>query len=61
MNRNRNTNVQLAILLLICLLIILIIHAILHIKIHIVYTTGVGPILLIGLIIFLIVLLYTKG
>ncbi|MDM5327090.1 hypothetical protein [Neobacillus sp. CF12] len=61
MNRYRNRNVQIAILVLICILVILIVHAILHIKIYIVYSTGVGPILLIGLIIFLIALLYFQG
>ncbi|MFP7296716.1 hypothetical protein [Neobacillus niacini] len=61
MNRNRNRNVHMAILVLIGILVILIIHAILHIKIYIVYSTGMGSILLIGLIIFLIALLYFQG
>ncbi|WHY65089.1 hypothetical protein [Neobacillus sp. SuZ13] len=61
MNRNRNKNVQLTIVLLVCLLVILIIHALLHIRIYFVYSTGLGPIFLIGLIIFLIALLYFKG
>jgi hypothetical protein len=61
LNRNRNRNVQIAILVLLGILVILIIHAILHIKIYIVFSTGVGPILLIGLIIFLITLLYFQG
>ncbi|MCM3727058.1 hypothetical protein M3226_15345 [Neobacillus cucumis] len=58
---NRNKNVQLTIFLLSCLLIILIVHAILHIKIYFVYSTSLGPIFLIGLIIFLIAILYYKG
>ncbi|MEH7416833.1 hypothetical protein V7266_16225 [Neobacillus drentensis] len=58
---NRNKSVQLTIFLLCCLLMILIIHAILHIRIYFVYTTSLGPIFLIGLIIFLIALLYYKG
>ncbi|PLS02451.1 hypothetical protein [Neobacillus cucumis] len=57
----RNKNVQLTIFLLCILLIILIVHAILHIKIYFVYSTSLGPIFLIGLIIFLIALLYYKG
>ncbi|MGX6445101.1 hypothetical protein ACWM35_17955 [Neobacillus sp. K501] len=58
---NRNKNVQVVVFLLFVLLIILIVNVILHVKIYIVYSTGVGPIFLIGLIIFLIVLLYFKG
>ncbi|PEQ93226.1 hypothetical protein CN481_12920 [Bacillus sp. AFS006103] len=61
MNRNRNKNVQLTIFLLFCILIILIIHALLNIRIYFVYSTGFGPIFLIGLIIFLIALLFFKG
>ncbi|MEH7073609.1 hypothetical protein [Neobacillus drentensis] len=61
MNRNRNRNVQLTIVVLVCLLVILIVHAILNIRVYFVYSTGIGPIFLIGLIIFLIALLYFKG
>ncbi|MCM3117840.1 hypothetical protein M3610_21540 [Neobacillus sp. MER 74] len=61
MNRNRNKNVQLTIVILVCLLAILIVHALLNIRIYFVYSTGLGPIFLIGLILFLIALLYFKG
>jgi hypothetical protein len=57
----RKKNVNVIILLLVCLLIIIIINVVLHVRIYIVYTSGVGPIFIIFLIIFLIVLLYLKG
>jgi len=58
---NRNKNVQLTMLILVCLLIVLMINVILDIKIYFVYHTSIGPLLLMGIIIFLIVLLYFKG
>ncbi|WP_175990550.1 hypothetical protein [Bacillus sp. Marseille-Q1617] len=57
----RNANVNAVIFVLFFLLIIHVIRIILHAKIYIVYSMGVGPLFLIGLIIFLIVLLYFKG
>ncbi|MGR3765519.1 hypothetical protein [Rossellomorea sp. NS-SX7] len=58
---NRKTNVNAAIFLLFFLLFIHVIRIILHAKIYIVYSMGVGPLFLIALIIFLILLLYFKG
>ncbi|BFT72478.1 hypothetical protein PAENIP36_39200 [Paenibacillus sp. P36] len=57
----RNKNMPLIILLCISLLIVLIVNAILNIKIYIVYVTGLGPILIIGLLILTIMILYLKG
>lgn len=57
----RNRNVNIAIFLLFCLLIILIVNVFLHVKIYIVYSSGIGPLFVIGLVIFLIVLFYYKG
>lgn len=57
---NRNKNMHLIIFLCIFLLIILVVNVILHIRIHIVYSSGVGPFIIIGLIILAIVVLYFK-
>ncbi|MBE4909862.1 hypothetical protein IM538_13535 [Cytobacillus suaedae] len=57
----RNKNVDLVIFLLFCLLIMLIVHVILHVKVFVVYSASLGSIFMIGLIIFLIVLLYLKA
>jgi hypothetical protein len=57
----RNKNVNLILFLLFCLLLILVVHIIMNVRIYLVYSTGIGPILVIGLIIGLIVLLYFKG
>ncbi|MBT2757713.1 hypothetical protein J7E71_17635 [Mesobacillus foraminis] len=59
MRRNRNVNV--IILLLTCLLIMLIVNVLIHVRVYIVYSSGIGPIFMIGFIIFLIALLYLKG
>ncbi|MEG9295307.1 hypothetical protein V6B33_02495 [Mangrovibacillus sp. Mu-81] len=62
MYRNkRNPLVNISIFILIFLLIIHVIRFILHAKVYIVYSMGLGPILLMGLIVFLIVYLYLKG
>lgn len=58
---NRNKNVQIILFLLCVLLLVLIVNVITHLKIYIVYSSGVGPIFVIGLIIFLIILLYYQG
>ncbi|MBS4214537.1 MULTISPECIES: hypothetical protein [Neobacillus] len=58
---NKNNNVLIVMFLLLILLIVLIINVIIHVKIYVVYSSGVGPIFLIGLIIFLIALFYFKG
>ncbi|WP_251552268.1 hypothetical protein [Neobacillus muris] len=57
----RNKNINIIILLLCCLLLAFIVHVLTHVRIYVVYSTGIGPILVIGLIIGLIVLLYFKG
>ena len=57
----RNKNLKIILFLLFCLLITLIVNVLLHVKIYIVYSTGIGPLFLIGLILFLIGLLYFKG
>ncbi|MCA1064965.1 hypothetical protein QTG56_09425 [Rossellomorea sp. AcN35-11] len=49
------------ILLLFILLVVHIIRIILHVRIYVVYSMGIGPVFLIGLIIFLIVFLYFKA
>jgi hypothetical protein len=62
MYRNkRNPLVNISLFILIFLLIIHVIRFILHAKVYIVYSMGLGPILLMGLIVFLIVYLYLKG
>lgn len=58
---HRNKNMPLIILLCISLLIVLMVNAILNIKIYIVYSTGLGPLLIIGLIMLTIMILYLKG
>lgn len=52
---------NISIFILIFLLIIHVIRFILNAKVYIVYSMGVGPILLMGLIVFLIIFLYFKG
>ncbi|WP_453993803.1 hypothetical protein [Bacillus nitroreducens] len=56
----RNKNIQIAILLLILILVVLIVHVILHVNVYIVYSASLGTIFMIGLIIFLIILLFLK-
>jgi hypothetical protein len=51
----------LIILLCICLLIILAVNVILHLRIFIVYSSGVGPFLVVGLLILAIVVLCFKN
>ncbi|OIU71830.1 hypothetical protein [Rossellomorea aquimaris] len=58
---NRNPLVNISIFILIFLLIIHVIRFILNAKVYIVYSMGLGPILLMGLIVFLIIFLYFKG
>jgi hypothetical protein len=58
---SRNKYMIPILVLCIFLLIILVVNVFLHIRIHIVYSSGVGPFLLIGLIIMAIVILYVKG
>ncbi|MFS0862015.1 hypothetical protein [Fredinandcohnia sp. 179-A 10B2 NHS] len=56
----RNKNVNSVIFLLFILLLVLIVHVIIHVKVYIVYGASLGSIFMIGLIIFLILLLYFK-
>ncbi|WP_462410317.1 hypothetical protein [Neobacillus sp. Marseille-QA0830] len=57
----RNKNVNIILILLSILVILVIAHVITHIKVYVVYSTGLGPIFVIGLIICLIVLFFFKG
>jgi hypothetical protein len=57
----RSSLVNISIFILVFLLIIHVIRFILYAKVYIVYSMGLGPILLMGLIVFLIVYLYLKG
>jgi hypothetical protein len=57
----RSSLVNISIFILVFLLIIHVIRFILYAKVYIVYSMGLGPILLMGLIVFLIVFLYLKG
>ena len=52
---------RLIIYLCICLFIILVVNVILNLRIYIVYSSGVGPIFLVGLLILAIVVLYFKN
>ncbi|TYS86282.1 hypothetical protein [Rossellomorea aquimaris] len=60
MYRNRDRLVNIVIVLLFCILIFHIIRIILHVKVYFVYSMGLGYLLFIGLIIFLIMFLYLK-
>ncbi|MCA1054004.1 hypothetical protein LCM10_03310 [Rossellomorea aquimaris] len=57
----RSNQVNAAIVILFCILIIHIVRIILHVKVYFVYSMGLGPLFLIGLIIFLIIFLFLKG
>ncbi|MFJ7753649.1 hypothetical protein ACQKGI_09005 [Peribacillus muralis] len=57
----RNKNTALVIFLCILLFLFLVVMAFRHITVYFVYSSGIGPLLFIGLIILAILLLFFKG
>lgn len=57
----RNKNAALIIILCILLFLFLVVIVFRHITIYFVYSSGIGPLLLIGVIILAIVILFLKG
>ncbi|MGE6376065.1 hypothetical protein [Peribacillus muralis] len=57
----RNKNTALVIFLCILLFLFLVVMAFRHITVYFVYSSGIGPLLFIGLIILAIMLLFFKG
>ncbi|MEQ2528274.1 hypothetical protein EKG37_04125 [Robertmurraya yapensis] len=57
----RNRNMPIVALLAVFLLVFIIVIAIRHIKVYIVFSSGLGPFIIIGLIILLILFVFFKG
>ncbi|AOH56326.1 hypothetical protein ABE28_018325 [Peribacillus muralis] len=57
----RNKNTALVIFLCILLFLFLVVMAFRHITVYFVFSSGIGPLLFIGLIILAIMLLFIKG
>ncbi|KWW20658.1 MULTISPECIES: hypothetical protein [Bacillaceae] len=57
----RNKNAALVIILCILLFLYLVVMAFRHITVYFVYSSGIGPLLFIGLIISAIILLFFRG
>jgi hypothetical protein len=60
MYRNRDRQVNIVIMVLFCILLFHIIRIILHVKVYFVYSMGMGYLLFLGFITFLIVFLLLK-
>ncbi|TKC18902.1 hypothetical protein [Robertmurraya kyonggiensis] len=57
----RNRNMPIVALLSVFLLVFLLVIAFRHIKIYIVFSSGIGPFIMVSLIILLIVFVFFKG
>jgi len=57
----RNKNMRLILFLCLFLLIYIVVNAMHNITIHFVYSSGIGPLLFIGIVILGIIVIYLKG
>ncbi|PFH88035.1 hypothetical protein [Bacillus sp. AFS088145] len=57
----RNKNAALIVILWICMVLFIVVNAIRHIRIYMVYSSGLMPFIVCGMIIFAIIILYVRG